>query len=112
MLSYPDISDIMKDQLAHLNMPSLWDYVLYLETTESGQLINKLFPGTGEQILNFKIQLLSTALSKKATFLSMPEEDVLTTVDILHTISLRQILHTIKLTVPETNDEVALTIFR
>ena len=108
---HPEISDIIKTQLDLLKDPSYWDYVLYLETTKSGQLINKLLPGTGEKILNFKIALLSTALSKKATLLSLPEDDLLSTVEILHHVSLRQTLHTIKLTGPERNNEVAVALF-
>ncbi len=67
LIYYPEISDIIKAQFDQLKDPSSWDYVLYLETTQSGQLINQLMPGTGEKILNFKVNLLSTALSKKAT---------------------------------------------
>ena len=111
LIYYPEISDIIKAQFDQLKDPSAWDYVLYLETTQSGQLINQLIPGSGEKILNFKINLLSTALSKKATLLDMPEDDLMPTVEIFHHISLRQTLHTIKLTVPEKNDEVAIKLF-
>ena len=55
LIYYPEISDIIKAQFDQLKDPSSWDYVLYLETTQSGQLINQLIPGTGEKILNFKI---------------------------------------------------------
>ena len=111
LIYYPEISDIIKSQFDQLKDPSTWDYILYLETTQSGQLVNQLIPGSGEKILNFKINLLSTALSKKATLLDMPEEDLLATVEILHHISLRQTLHTIKVTVVEKNDEVAIKLF-
>ena len=77
LVYYPEISDIMKSQFDQLKDPSSWDYVLYLETTQSGQLINQLIPGTGEKLLNYKINLLATALSKKATLLDMPEEDLI-----------------------------------
>ncbi len=111
LIYYPEISDIIKSQFDQLKDPSSWDYVLYLETTQSGQLINQLIPGSGEKILNFKVHLLSSALSKKATLIDMPENDLLPTVEILHHISLRQTLHCIKLTGPEKNDEVALKLF-
>ncbi|HZW61597.1 MAG TPA: hypothetical protein VFF04_05215, partial [Candidatus Babeliales bacterium] len=81
---YPDISDIIKKQLEDLHNPSKWDYLLYLETTNSGKLINQLIPGSGEKLLNFKISLLEAALSKKAILLEMPEEDLLPTVEIIH----------------------------
>ena len=111
MIYYPEVSDIVKTQFELLKDPSAWDYLLYLETTQSGQLVNQLIPGNGELLLNFKINLLSTALSRKATLLEMAEDDMLPTVEILHHISLRQTLHILKLTTPEKNAEVALKIF-
>ena len=111
LIYYPEISDIIKMQFDQLKDPSTWDYVLYLETTHSGQVINQLIPGSGEKLLNFKIELLSLALSKKATLLEMPEDDLLATVDILHDISLRQTLHVMKLTTPEKNNDAAIKLF-
>lgn len=96
-MSHPDIADIVSKQLGLLKDPSKWDYVLYLETTKPGQLINQLIPGNGETLLNFKISLLQTALSKKATLLEMPAEDLLSMVELLHHISTREVLYTIAL---------------
>jgi transcriptional regulator of aromatic amino acid metabolism len=110
LMYYPEISDIIKGHFDQLKDPSHWDYMLYLETTQSGQIINQLIPGNGEKLLNFKINLLSTALSKKATLLNMPEEDLISTVEILHDISLRQTLHVVKLSAPEKNEEVAIKL--
>ena len=101
---YPEVSDIVKKQIDALRDPSTWDYLLYLETTESGKLINQLIPSTGEQMLNFKISLLQAALSRKAILLEMPEADLLPTVQLFHHISLRESLHIIKL----NNAQVAL----
>lgn len=111
LIHYPEVSDIIKTHFDQLQDPSMWDYVLYLETTQSGQLVNQLIPGNSEKLLSFKINLLSTALSKKATLLELPEEDLIPTVEVLHNISLRQTLHTIKLTSPEKNNDVALKLF-
>ncbi len=108
---YPEISDLVKKQVEALRDPSKWDYLLYLETTQSGKLINQLIPGTGEQMLNFKISLLEAALSKKATLLEMPEADLLPTVRLLHHISLRETLHTIKLSQPCASNEIATSLF-
>ncbi len=94
-----------------LKDPSNWDYMLFLETTHSGKLINKLIPGTGVQILDFKINLLKAALSKKAVLLNLPEEDILPTVELLHHISLRDHLEVIELHAAEKNHEIALKIF-
>lgn len=108
---YPEVADTLHDRIALLKDPSEWDYALYLETTHSGQLINKLIPGSGETLLNFKITLLKAALGKKAIFLDMPSEDLTSTVEIIHHISLRSELHMLKLSSPEKNHEAALKLF-
>lgn len=108
---HPEISDIIKKQLDALHDPSSWDYLLYLETTQSGKLINQLIPGSGEKLLNFKISLLKLALSKKALLLEMPEEDLIATVEIIHHISLRETLHIIKLQGPSRNHDTAIKLF-
>lgn len=107
----PDISDIIKKQVDMLKDPSKWDYLLYLETTRSGQLINQLIPGSGEMLLNFKIDLLKIALSKKAIVLNMPEEDLRPTVEILHHIGLRDQLHILSLKGPSAANENAIKLF-
>ncbi len=111
MIHYPDVSDVLKKQIDLLQDPSEWDYLLYLETTESGKLINQLIPGSGEVLLSFKIELLKTALSKKATLLDLPEEDLLPMVELLHHISLRKTLHTINIQGAIKNYDVAITLF-
>lgn len=110
-IHYPDISDIIKQQIDLLKDPSKWDYLLYLETTKSGQLINQLVPGSGENLLNFKINLLKLALTKRATLLEMPEEDLIPTVEIIHHISLRENLHTLRLQAPTKNFDIATKLF-
>lgn len=108
---HPEISDILKKQINHLQDPTQWDYLLYLETTKSGQLINQLIPGNGEHLLQFKIELLKTSLTKKALLLEMNTEDLLPTVELIHHISLRDTLHTLKLSGPVHSNEIALKLF-
>jgi len=108
---YPEISDILKRNIDHLQDPTKWDYLLYLETTESGKLINSLIPGDGETLLNFKIDLLKTSLSKKAILLDVPEKDLMPTVEILHHISLREKLYVINLQKPTANFDLAIKLF-
>jgi len=108
---YPEISDILKKRVDLLSDPTKWDYLLYLETTKSGKLIDQLIPGNGESLLNFKIDLLKIALSKKAILIDMPNEDVLPTVELLHHISLRENLHVLKLKNPAENVEIAVKLF-
>lgn len=110
-ISYPDVADIITQQLALLKDPSKWDYLLYLETTKPGQLINQLIPGNGETLLNFKISLLQTALSKKATLLEMPSEDLIAMVELLHHISMRENLQVIKLTTTTSALEIGTKLF-
>ena len=111
LVSYSEISDSMKSQFDQLKDPSLWNYIVCLETTQSGRLINQLIPGTGEKLLHYKINLLKTALSKKATLFTMPEEDLIPTVERVHSISLRQTLKVLHLTSPEQDHEIAIKLF-
>lgn len=94
---YPEISDIIEKQVELLKDPSKWDYLLYLETTKSGKLINQLIPGTSETLLNIKINFLKATLTTKALLLEIPEDDVVAAVEIIHHISLRETLHSAKL---------------
>lgn len=108
---YPDFSDIMTTQINHLKDPSMWDYLLYLETTKPGQLINQLIPGSGEQLLQFKINLMQIALSKKALLLEMSPDDLMPTVELLHHISMRTSLHVLTLQGPSKNHDIAIKLF-
>lgn len=110
-VSYPEISDILKQQIDNLQDPSEWDYLLYLETTKTGKLINQLIPASSPTLLKFKIDLLKTALSKKAILLDMPEEDLQPTIELLHHVSLRTTLHILNLNTPSTNFEMAIKLF-
>lgn len=110
-VSYPDITDVISKQMNLLKDPTKWDYLLYLETTKPGQLINQLIPGSGEALLQFKIELLQTALSKKATLLEMVEEDIAPTVELLHHISMRETIHTIALQTQSQTTDIAVRIF-
>lgn len=111
IVHYPEIADLIKEQLSWAKNPSEWDYILYLETTQSGKLINQLIPSSGENLLNFKIELLKIALSKKALLLDLPHEDLLPTVEILHHISLKESLHILRLHAAEKNHDSAIKIF-
>lgn len=109
---YPEISDLIRKQAQHISDPTQWDYLLYLETTESGKLINKLIPGSGEVLLSFKINLLKVALSKRAILLEVPAHDLMPTVELIHHISLRDRLHCLKLTgAHRANNETAVKLF-
>ncbi|MFI5333405.1 MAG: sigma 54-interacting transcriptional regulator, partial [Candidatus Babeliales bacterium] len=109
---YPAISDVVKRQMSMLENPNEWDFLLYLETTESGKLINQLIPGSGEILLNFKISLLKAALSKQAVLLETAHPDDLgQMVELIHHVSLRERLEVIALHTPCKNNDLALKLF-
>ena len=108
---YPDVTDIIKKQINGLKHSSDWDYILYLETTQSGKLVNTMIPGYTPLLLNFKIALLKAVLSKKVTILNMPEDDLDDAVQLFHSISMRDTLHMIMLDKPVKNEEIAMQLF-
>lgn len=108
---YPEMYDTIKAQIDAIKDPSDWDYLLYLETTSSGKLINQLIPSNGEIFLNFKIDLLKLALSKKALLLDLPEDDLISMVELLHHISLRETLHILELAPHVTSADIAIKLF-
>ena len=110
-LHYPEVSDVFKQLIHFIKDPSNWDYLLYLETTQSGKLINDLIPGNGEILLNFKINLLKAALSKKAILLELPQEDIMPTVELLHHISTRNTLYSLDLQSPVIESNIPIKLF-
>jgi two-component system NtrC family response regulator len=62
-------------------------------------------------MLNFKIALLKTALSKQAALLDVPDDDLTSIVELLHTISLRETLHTINLQHITDHSDIATKLF-
>lgn len=84
MFTHPDISDLIGKHV--LNLPSMddWDYILYLQTTKTGLLINNLLPGWSKQMIEYKIEILKSILSKKALFIQCTSTDVPLVLDLLH----------------------------
>ncbi len=110
-IHYPDTSDTIKTHMDKLHDPSRIDYLLYLESTKSGKLINQILPSNNEVILNFKIKLLEACLHKKAILLQSHDDDMLTIAEIIHHISLRQNLHIIDLKPTETQHNLSMKLF-
>lgn len=111
MVHYAELSDVIEELIDHIKDPSNWDYLLYLETTQSGQLINHAIPGSGETLLNFKLELLKVALTKKALLIDVAEEDVVPMVELIHHVSLKETLHVLNLQTPITNQDTGITLF-
>ena len=105
---YPEMSDILKQHVDYLKDPSEWDYLLYLETTAAGKLINQLLPSTSETIVSFKIDLFKAALSAQPLLLDVPERDTRSIMELLHHISLRETLHIIDIKHENNNNDIAI----
>ncbi len=109
--SYPDINDVIMQQMYSLNNPADWDYLLYLSSTKTGALINDLIPGSGEILLNIKIALLKAALTKKTLLLDVPDPDLFSIVQLIHTISARETLRTLELNEPVKSPDIPAMLF-
>ena len=110
-VAHPEISDVLKQQMNQLRNPSEWEYLLYLQTTESGKLINRLIPGSSRPLLNFKIKVLQASLSKNAILLDLPHDDLEQTTEILHHISLRENIHNVTMNSYEKGGAIAIKLF-
>ncbi len=110
-LHYPDSSDIVKTHIDQIQDPSQIDYLLYLETTKSGKLINQIIPSNSESLLTFKIKLLQIALNKKAALLESHNDDLMNIVEIIHHVSLRSVLHVIDLKPTTSTHDLAIKLF-
>lgn len=108
---YPDSFELVKYHIDKLQDPSTFDYLLYLETTKAGALINQLIPTNHEIMLNFKLKLLKITLHNKATLLQAHHDDMMTIVEIIHTISMRQTLHIIDLQPTNSNHHIGIKLF-
>lgn len=107
---YPEISDIIMQHLNELQNPNTWNYLLYLETTQAGHLINQYIPSTTRLFLNYKIDLLKAGFSKGPLLIEAHEEDIMNTVQIIHTMSMRDTLHNIDVS-NKPNSSLAEQIF-
>ncbi len=108
---YADTAERCSIPFQELHDLSSWEYALYMQATGSGLLINKVIPGNTPALLNFKIALLKSALRNQALLLDLPADDRDTMVTMLHSLSLRQRLHTIDFIVPEQFYETSGQLF-
>ncbi len=105
----PEATDLIKMHIDALKNPTERDYLLYLETTKAGQMINKLLPNNHETFLNIKIKLLQATLKKSALLLQMHPDDINPIAEIIHQLSDTQSLHIINL--QPNHDMTASKIF-
>lgn len=106
----PEATDIITMQLDALKDHSKRDYLLYLETTQAGQMINQLLPSNTEFMLHIKISLLEAALQKEALLLQAHYDDVQVIAEMLHHITQKTSLQVLQLQ-GEQNDSCAIKLF-
>lgn len=111
VVTQPGIGELVEMRNDLLRDPNQWNYLLHLETTETGRLIHELIPGTSKTLLNFKVELLRAALSHRAVLLSACAEDRQACIGLLHRTGRRQQLSTITLKDPEKNLSIARELF-
>lgn len=97
IMHHPGVTEILEQQVKTFKDPIEWDYLLYLETTESGRLINQLIPSNAETLVKCKLDLLKLVLSNKAALLEIPYDDLLATIEVIHHLSGRKQLHVLRL---------------
>jgi transcriptional regulator with PAS, ATPase and Fis domain len=110
-IAHPGIADVVDKNTSLLKNNADKDYLLHLETTSSGQLINHLIPSNTPTLLDFKINLMKATLSGKALLLDVPEEDLFTTVELIHNLRLQSELHIVNIRQPEVNYRIAKKLF-
>ena len=110
-INYPALPDLLEKQLNLLKDPTKWDYVLYLETTHAGRLINQLLPATSESLLSIKINLLNATFNRDTVLLCMAEDDAQATISLIHELSMRQELKSIRLQGPSADGQLATMLF-
>ncbi len=110
-ITHPGIADVVEKHTPLLKNNSDKNYLLHLETTSSGQLINHLIPSNTPTLLDFKISLMKATLSGRALLLDVPEEDLFTTVELIHNLRLQSELHIVNIRQPEVNNRIAKKLF-
>lgn len=104
----PEATDLIKMYIDALKDPSQRDYLLYLQTTQAGQQINKLIPCNDEPFLNIKIELLKSTLQKTILFIQGNQEDRNYISEMIHTLTNNSGLITLNI---NNNDHSDLKLF-
>jgi len=87
ILRKPEATDLIKMYIDSLKDSSQRDYLLYLQTTQAGQKINKLIPCNDEPFLQVKIALLKSMLQKSILYLQGNQEDRIYISEMIHNVS-------------------------
>ena len=100
---YPDIGDLISRKISSLKNPAQWDLLLHLETTKPGNLINRWIPGSGEILLEYKINFLKQSSTLAPITLVIPSADALIAAELIHLIGNRHTFEHIVLTSSDEN---------
>ena len=75
LIHNPEIGDMIREQIERLPEPSDWDHLLSLQTTNAGDMISQLLPGSGAIILQTKIAILKASMNTSAVMIDADSED-------------------------------------
>ncbi len=109
-ICYPDVADIIKPYLSTLKDQDEWNYLLYLQITQSGQLLQSLLPGNTHTILQKNIEILKKILKSTSFAVNAKTDDILPITNIIHQIHKRKTMQTIDCKLHKSN-EIAMQIF-
>lgn len=104
----PEATDLIKMHIDALKDISDRDYLLYLESTKTGQIINKLLPSSHDNFLQTKIKLLNSILQKSALLIETSQSDLDQIINLIHDLSEQTGLEILDL---HTCPDGALTLF-
>lgn len=104
------ITDILQRQGPLMPHPNDWEYLLYLETTAAGQLINKLLPSTTPLATSLKIALAKGSFSAEPLVLHAATEDIEAIVGLIHHCSMRTTLQRFTLLQQTNHQEFVVRI--
>lgn len=88
-----------------------WMYVIFLQATASGKLVEKFIPATRGVFFNFKIRFLRAAFSRRPLLLQGADQDIYRLVEIYQHICARTVVQKITLEKPEQGCDIAAEIF-
>lgn len=84
--------DLIAQQQEYVRECADIPYLIYLEKTRTGRIINRLFPAIGELTTPLKILLLKISISRDSVLLYSPSDDIDMIVYTIHQASMRESL--------------------
>ncbi|MBP9765108.1 sigma 54-interacting transcriptional regulator [Candidatus Babeliales bacterium] len=104
----PEATDLIKMHIDALQDQNQRDYLLYLETTKAGQIVNKLLPNQHELFVQTKIKLLQSILQRSTLLIESNQYDIDATIDIINNVSQTSSLYILD---AQTDEHVGVSLF-